>query len=180
MTLKISMKLFLLFCLTGIFPLVTFCQETHQVTFFDKVELTIPVSFTEMSKDDIQEKFTRGTPPDIVYSEEKGSPSVSISLKNNKISQESISEYVELIEKSITTPLPVTKIIGKGKELINDRNVGYIILVTPSANGDIYNYMFFTDLDKKLLLCNFSCMNNAVNKWEDIAKMIVNSLKIKQ
>jgi hypothetical protein len=173
------MKFLLLFCLACIFPTVIFSQEMQMVTFFDKkIELTVPALFAEMSKDDIQKRFSRGTPPDIVYSDKKGSPSISISLKNNKISQETIAEYVDLIEKSVTTPLPETKTIEKGKKVINERNVGYIILVTPSVNGEIYNYMFFTDVDNKLLICNFSCMNSALDKWEVLAKVIAASLKV--
>ena len=151
----------------------------QKVKFFDKkLELTIPALFTQMNKEDIQKRFSRGTSPDIVYSDKKGSPSISISLKNNKISQKTIAEYVDLIEKSITTPLPQAKTIEKGKKVINERNVGYIILVTPSANGEIYNYMFFTDFDNKLLICNFSCMNSDLDKWEAIAKIIAASLKV--
>ena len=173
------MKGFLLFILTYFSSIMLFAQEMQKVVLLDKrIELAIPKLFTEMSREDIQKKFIRGTPPDIVFSDSKGSPSISISLKNNKVSQETVSQYVDLIEKSITNPLPEAKTIGKGVKVINARNVGYIILITPSVNGEIYNYMFFTDLDKKLLLCNFSCMNRSVSEWGNIADSIISSLKV--
>ena len=146
--------------------------------FEKKVEIIIPLLFKEMNKEDIQKRFARGTPPNIVYADEKGSPSISISLKENPITQETISKFVDLIEKSITGPLPQTKTVEKGTKEINGRKVGYIAIITPSTNGDIYNYMFFTDFNKNLLLFNFSCMNRSFEEWNNTISSINSSLKI--
>ena len=169
---------FLVF-LACFFTLTVSAQEIRKVSLFEKrVELSIPELFAEMSKEDIQKRFSRGTPPDFVFADKKGSPSISITLRNNKITQQTVSQYVDLVEKSITGPLPETKTIEKGTKTINKRNLGYLILITPSLNGDIYNYMFFTDFDNKLLICNFNCMNRSVADWVDIAESIAASLNV--
>lgn len=168
-----------LFFLVCFFPLTASGQKITKVSLFEnKVELTIPELFSEMSKEDIQKRFNRGTPPDFVFAEKKGSPSISITLRNNKVSQETVAQYVDLVEKSIIGPLPEAKTIKKGTRTINNRKVGYLILITPSLNGEIYNYMFFTDFDNKLLICNFNCMNRSVGEWGDIAESITSSLTV--
>jgi hypothetical protein len=168
-----------LFFLACLFSLTVSAQETKKVSLFEnKVELTIPVSFPEMSKEDIQKRFNRGTPPDFVFADKKGSPSISVSLKNNKITQETVEQYVDLVENSITGPLPEAKTIKKGTRVVNKRKVGYLVIVTPAVNGDIYNYMFFTDSGNKLLICNFSCMNRSAAEWADTAELIASSLTI--
>ncbi|MBK8519377.1 MAG: hypothetical protein IPL54_00375 [Chitinophagaceae bacterium] len=99
-----------LFFLACFFSLTVSAQEKRKVSLFEnKVELTIPELFSEMSKEDIQKRFNRGTPPDFVFAEKKGSPSISITLRNNKITQETVAQYVDLIENSITGPLPEAK-----------------------------------------------------------------------
>ncbi len=169
----------ILFFLACFFSLAVTAQKNKKLLLFEsRVELMIPEFFSEMSKEDIQKRFNRGTPPDFVFAEMKGSPSISISLKNNKITQETVAQYVDLIENSITGPLPEAKTIKKGTRTINNRKVGYIILITPSANGEIYNYMFFTDFGNKLLLCNFNCMNRSVSEWADITESIASSLTV--
>ena len=168
-----------LFFFNLFFSLTVSAQENTKVSLFEnKVELTIPKLFPEMSKEDIQKRFNRGTPPDFVFGEKKGSPSISITLRSNRITQETVAQYVDLVEKSITGLLPEAKTIRKGTRTINKRKVGYVILITPSLNGEIYNYMFFTDFDNKLLICNFNCMNRSVAEWGDIAESIAFSLTV--
>lgn len=168
-----------LFFFNLFFSLTVSAQENTKVSLFEnKVKLTIPKLFPEMSKEDIQKRFNRGTPPDFVFAEKKGSPSISITLRSNRITQETVAQYVDLVEKSITGPLPEAKTIRKGTRTINKRKVGYVILITPSLNGEIYNYMFFTDFDNKLLICNFNCMNRSVAEWGDIAESIAFSLTV--
>ena len=168
-----------LFFFNLFFSLTVSAQENTKVSLFEnKVELTIPKLFPEMSKEDIQKRFNRGTPPDFVFAEKKGSPSISITLRSNRITQETVAQYVDLVEKSITGPLPEAKTIRKGTRTINKRKVGYVILITPSLNGEIYNYMFFTDFDNKLLICNFNCTKRSVAEWGDIAESIASSLTV--
>lgn len=173
------MQIKMLFFLTCFFSLTVSAQEKKKVSLFEnKVELTIPELFSEMSKEDIQKRFNRGTPPDFVFAEKKGIPSISITLRNNKITQETVAQYVNLVENSITGPIPEAKTLRKGTRTINKRKVGYVILVTPSLNGEVYNYMFFTDFGNKLLICNFNCMNRSVAEWGDIAESIASSLTV--
>lgn len=63
---------------------------------------------------------------------------------------------------------------------INGRKVGYLELVTPGLDTDIYNLMFFTDLDGRLLLCSFNCVIRDLEQWQDKAKEIMYSLRVEQ
>jgi len=62
---------------------------------------------------------------------------------------------------------------------INGRKVGYLEFITPVIDTDIYNLMFFTDLDGQLLLGTFNCTKRSIDEWQSTAKEIMNSLKIK-
>jgi hypothetical protein len=53
---------------------------------------------------------------------------------------------------------------------INGKEVGYLEFLTSAMDTEIYNLIFFTDLDGKLLLCTFNCTKKSIDEWSTIAK----------
>ena len=159
----------------------TFSQKMELKTILNnRVEILMPTSFKEMSKTAIKERFTRGTPPDAVFAEALGSPSLSFSLKDNPADSSVLDKYVDLVEESITAPLPNAKVFEKGVKYVSGKKIGYLIITTPAQYGEIYNNLFFTDLDGKFLLCSFSCMSRSLEDWKVAIDQIMWSFKIKQ
>lgn len=175
------LKLSALFICFLSYAISTQAQKMETKTLLnDKVEIKIPSSFKEMSKEAIKERFGKGgAPPDIVFAEAAGSPSLSFALKENPADSSVIDQYVDMVEKSITNPLPATKILDKGIKYVSGKKIGFLVMVTPAQYGEIYSNLFFTDLDGKFLLCSFSCMNRSVDEWKATIDQIVWSLKIK-
>ena len=145
----------------------------------DRVEIKIPSSFKEMSKESIKERFGRGgAPPDIVFAEAAGSPSLSFALKENPADSAVIAQYVDMVEKSITNPVPAARVLDKGTKYVSGKKIGYLVIITPAQHGEIYSNLFFTDLNGKFLLCSFSCMNRSVDEWKETIDQIIWSFKI--
>ena len=97
------------------------------------------------------------------------------SLLNDKVELKIPKDFVNTFE--IRYPSAEWK--DSGIKTINGKEVGYLELVTPAIDTEIYNLMFFTDLDGKLLLCTFNCTKKSIDEWTPTAKEIMNSLKIK-
>jgi len=144
----------------------------------DKVELKIPSAFQVMSDEILKIKYPSENRPELVYTNESGGINVALSLTANSASQESLSEVVD----QFTTVFKSASAIdwkGEGVNTINDRKVGYIEFVSPAMDTEIYNLLFFTDLDGKLLICTFNCVKKNMKEWKTTAKEIMNSLRIK-
>jgi hypothetical protein len=90
-----------------------------------------------------------------------------------------IPDYKNNLVKTFKNSYPSAQWKENGLKTVNGKIVGYLELVTPAIDTEIYNLIFFTDLDGKLLLCAFNCTKKSIDEWSPIAKEIMNSLKIK-
>ncbi len=79
---------------------------------------------------------------------------------------------------SFKTSIPSAKWVSSGVKVINGRKVGYLELVTPAIDQEIYNLMFFTDVNGKLFLATFNCLEKERSTWQHTAHQILNSLKV--
>jgi hypothetical protein len=156
----------------------TFDLET-KLFFNDKVELKIPKEFEIMSEELMKIKYPSDRRPTLVYSNESGGINVAINLTQNKASQEMIPDYKDNLVKTFKNSYPSAQWKENGLKTVNGKIVGYLELVTPAIDTEIYNLIFFTDLDGKLLLCAFNCTKKSIDEWSPTAKEIMNSLKIK-
>lgn len=145
----------------------------------DKVELKVPKEFDIMSEELIKMKYPSERRPTLVYSNESGGINVALNLTQNQASQQLIPAYKDNFVKTFKNLYPSAEWKNSGVNTINGRKVGYLELVTPAMDTEIYNLMFFTDLDGKLLLCTFNCTKKSIEEWTPTAKEIMNSLKIK-
>lgn len=144
----------------------------------DKVELRIPAEFDIMSEELLKMKYPSERRPTLVYSNESGEINIALNLTQNQASQQLIPTYKDNLVKTFKNLYPTAEWISSGVENINGKKVGFLELVTPAINTEIYNLMFFTDLDGNLLLCSFNCTKKNVEEWKPTAKKIMNSLKI--
>ena len=145
----------------------------------NKVELKIPKNFDIMSEELMRLKYPSERRPTLVYSNESGGINVALNLTQNKASQDLIFAYKDNFVKTFKNLYPSAEWKDSGVKTINGKKVGYIELITPAIDTKIYNLMFFTDLDGKLLLCTFNCTKKSINEWTPTAKEIMNSLKTK-
>jgi len=160
----------------------SFTQETELVTmsfFENKIELKIPGSFDIMSEEMMKIKYPSERRPTIIYTNESGGINVALNLTQNEANQEIIKPYLDNFVQTFKNLYPSAEWIGSGVKEIDDRKVGYLELITPAIDTEIYNLMFFTNLDGKLLLCTFNCTKSDIDEWQPTAKIIMNSLKIK-
>ena len=118
----------------------------------DRIELGVPKGFEIMSEEIMKIKYPSSQRPNLVFTNELTSVNVALSLTQNDASQELITPYVDNFVKSFNSQFPTADWKDKGTKMINGRKVGFIKVITPAVDTDIYNVMFFTDLDGKLLL----------------------------
>jgi len=145
----------------------------------DKVELKIPKDFDIMSEELMKLKYPSERRPTLVYSNESGGINVALNLTQNQASQQLIPAYQDNFVQTFKNLYPSAEWKDSGVKMINGKKVGFLELVTPAMDTEIYNLMFFTDLDGKLLLCTFNCTKESIDEWTPIAKEIMNSMKIK-
>ena len=145
----------------------------------NKIELKIPKGFEVMSEELINLKYPSERRPTIVYSNESGGINVALNHTENKASQEMIPKFHENFVRLFKQIYPSAEWKDDGVKTINNKEIGYLELITPAIDTEIYNLIFFTDLDHKLLICTFNCTKKNIEEWTPAAKEIMNSLRVK-
>lgn len=145
----------------------------------DKVELAIPSEFDIMSEEMMKVKYPTERRPNLVFTNESGGINVALNLTKNQANQTVIPAIQENFEKTFKNAYPSAEWKNKGIKEINGRQVGFLELVTRAIDTEIYNLIFYTDLDGMLLLCTFNCTKKDMDEWTPTAHEILNSLRLK-
>ncbi|WBA40292.1 hypothetical protein [Hymenobacter canadensis] len=167
-------------CLFALFLLsaATAGIELEEKILLDKkVSLKIPKGFEVMQEEMLKAKYPAERRPTLVYTNASGGINVALNITANKASQELMPAYQENFRQTFTKLYPSAKGMQSGVEEVNGRKVGFIELVTPAVDTEIYNLIFFTDVDGQLLLCTFNCTVKDQVAWQPTAKEIMASLK---
>jgi len=173
-TIKIAVVAFL------VMSFATFVIDLEVKSLMDgKIELKIPKDFKIMSKEMLELKYPRGNPPTLVYTNESGGINVAMNHTKSKATQDNLGEFKEYLVKTFKSGFPSAEWKDTGFEVINGKKVGYIEVITPAIDTKIYNLLFFTDVDGRLMLCTFNCTEKSIGEWAPVAKEIMGSLKVK-
>ncbi len=80
---------------------------------------------------------------------------------------------------SYKTRSPTTEIEDEGVSTINGKKIGYFTMISQALDQPIYNHIFLTDCEEKLLVGIFNCLEKDKAVWKTVAEQIVYSLKVK-
>jgi hypothetical protein len=145
----------------------------------NRITLKVPKEFDIMSEEMTKLKYPSERRPTLVYSNPSGGINVALNLTQNRANQQLIEPYKENLVQTFKKLYPSAEWKSSGVNTVNGRKVGYMELVTPAIDTEIYNLIFFTDVDGKLLLCTFNCTKKSISEWTPVAKEIMNSLTVK-
>jgi hypothetical protein len=144
----------------------------------NKIEIKLPNDFKIMSEELARLKYPSERRPTIIYTNESGGINIAFNITESEINQDKIEFFTEELHKYFKNLYPSADWKNYGVKVINKRKIGYLELVTPAIDTEIYNLIFFTNLDGKLVLCTFNCTKKNMSEWEIIAKEIMNSFKV--
>ena len=143
----------------------------------NKIELLLPKDWKPMSEALVQKKYPGPRPPSLVYSDITGSVSIAFNHTDSKASPDVLDKYKEALKAGLMNAYPDAVWEKEAITEINGKKVGVFEVFTETADDKIYNYMVFTDVEGRLMICSFNCTENRLKTWKPVAQQIVNSLK---
>ena len=145
----------------------------------NKVEILMPKEWKPMSEELIKRKYPGTHPPQLVYSDVSGGISLAFNHTDTKASPAILEKHREVLKTSLENAYPHSLWEEEGIKEINGKKVGFFRLITDTPNDRIYNYIVFTDLDGKLLICSFNCVEKKLKDWKPVAQEIMNSMSFR-
>lgn len=155
-------------------------KDLEKRTILDgKVEILIPKEFQLMSADMLDLKYKGANRPKVVFTDEDATVNIAFSLLPYDANPTQIEGFKDAIKNSYKNAFPDATWEADGIKIINGKNVGYIKLLTNSLDQKVYNSLFITDCEGKLLIGTFNCTENLLAEWKDTSEIIIESVKIK-
>lgn len=143
----------------------------------ERVEILIPKGFEVMSEQQMDFNYAKAqSRPSVIYTN-SNEASIAFTYTETAADQDMIQMYADNFYKTYTKQFKGAKWFSNGVKEINGRKVGYMELMKPELGHEVYNLVFFTDVEDKLLLCNFTCADRQKPEWEAIAKQIMGSFR---
>lgn len=143
-----------------------------------KVEVLVPKAFKIMDAEMLALKYPskQGT-AFLVYTDEDATVNIAFEHLPNKATLQDLPAIKQVFEQQFNQP----QIDFKKGEIknINGRDFIVIEMITPAIDTEVYNLMFVTSLDGKLLMGTFNCTVEKMQEWQPLAEQILSSVKVK-
>lgn len=156
-----------------------FIDLEKRILVDNRIEILVPKDFKEMSKELISIKYPGNNRPKLILTDEAGTTNIAFNLLENRADSTLIETYKDLFTAAYKNKFPSATWISDGVTRINGRKVGFIQLITDGLDQEIFNYLFFTDSNGKLLLGTFNCLEKDMETWQPLSERIVSSLKVR-
>ncbi|MCD2425921.1 hypothetical protein LQ567_24270 [Niabella pedocola] len=141
-----------------------------------KIKVSVPVSFTEMSVDRIAVKYPNaGNRPDLAYANRKGNVNIAFTYTAMPMEQNDLNQVRDRLALQLQSTNPTNF-----RSRIEEINSSYYVVFefeSLAKDARIYNLMFLTDVDGKLLLGTFNCVDALKSEWQLRAKEILSSIR---
>jgi hypothetical protein len=146
----------------------------------NRIEMLIPKHFKQMSAEMLDLKYPKSSSrPTFVLTNETGGVNVGLNHMSNPANPTLIESYKNMVKAQFEKAFPTAIWKGDGVRTINGKQVGYVKFIADAIDQKVYNYIFLTDLDDKLLCGTFNCVERLLPEWEKASEEIVNSLRVK-
>lgn len=143
----------------------------------DKLEIAIPATFDKMSAEMQREKYPNSKPSQLVYTDSRGSINIALSQTANDVKDKQIAEAKDNLKNAVKASAKEWYQDGVAK--VNGKNIAYLEFLSDAADSRVYNHMMLLEADHKLLIISFNCMEKDKQDWQPMAKVIMNSIKVK-
>lgn len=145
------------------------------VLYNDKLRLSVPDYFVEMSSEMKHAKYPRGNSPDVVYTDEDGAANVALNYTTTAVPDNNITALQNRMLQQLQAANPID--LTTRTETINGSEFVIFEFMSQAIDTRVYNLMFLTELDGRMLLGTFNCTESLKKEWLSGAKEILFSVR---
>ncbi len=143
-----------------------------------RLSVILPDNFNLMEESMIDLKYPiKSERPKVIYTDFNGEINIAFNFTENKIKSEDLIAVKNSIVHEFSQ-IPSITILSTEMRPINERNFLFVEFISPALDDDVYNLMFGTNLEGRLLIGTFNCTVGHREKWEPVGKSIINSIKV--
>ncbi|BFH17785.1 hypothetical protein WJ0W_001792 [Paenibacillus melissococcoides] len=143
-----------------------------------KIRVLLPKTFHQMSPQAAAMKYPSERRPELIYTNDNASINIAFNHTEHNVMEAEIEEFTVSMIHILRRMQPILQWYEDGVKDIHGKRVGYCEFLAPSLNVNVYNLMFFAELEQTALLCTFNCSEEEMKHWQPIARGLMDSLVI--
>lgn len=152
-------------------------QVIDQSMMEGKITFRMPRLFSIMDPELASLKYPSERRPNIIYTDESTTINLAFNAIQYALSDEEVEDFRDDMAEALEQAQPSAQWMEKEMAVINDKAIGFIEVITPALDGNIYNLMFFSALDDQALIGTFNCMEEDMETWRPIARSMMETLQ---
>ncbi len=142
-----------------------------------KITLRMPKLFSIMLPELASLKYPSERRPNIIYTDESTTINLAFNMTPHALTEAGVAEFQENMIDVLEQAQPSAEWLDTDVTEINDKTIGFIEVITPAIDGDIFNLMFFASIDGQALIGTFNCMEEDFEDWRPIARAMMETLQ---
>ncbi len=152
--------------------------EVMGQSFLDgKMSIRMPNLFSEMSTELASLKYPSERRPNLIYTDESSTINLAFNLTPHRLTEEGVAAFQENMIDILEQAQPSADWLDTDVLTIDEKSVGFLEIITPAIDGDIFNLMFFVSIEGQALIGTFNCMEDDLETWRPIARAMMESLQ---
>lgn len=149
-----------------------------QELFDGKLIFRMPKLFSIMPQELVELKYPSVHRPNIIYTDESTTVNLTFNMTEHDLKESELEEFQIELMQVLGKSQPTAEFLENKILEINKKQFGYIEVITPSFDGNVYNLMFQTSVDGKALMGSFNCLEEDMGTWRPVAKAMLDTIKI--
>jgi len=142
-----------------------------------KMTIRMPKLFSKMSTELAALKYPSDRRPNLIYTDESSSINLAFNLTPHRLKEEGVAAFQENMIDILEQAQPSADWLDTDVLKIDEKTVGFLEIITPAIDGDIFNLMFFASIEGIALIGTFNCMEDDLETWRPIARAMMESLR---
>lgn len=143
-----------------------------------RLTLRMPKAFSIMHPDLVDIKYPSVHRPNIIYTDETSTINFTLNMTEHDLNESQLEEFQFALMDMLGKTQPTAEFIENKILEINGNQFGYIEVITPAFDGNIYNLMFHTTINGKALMGTFNCMEEDMDDWQVVGKAMLDTIQI--
>lgn len=149
-----------------------------QVLLDGKLTLRMPKAFSIMHPDLVALKYPSVHRPNIIYTDESTTINLTFNMTTHDLTESQLEEFQFALMDMLGKAQPTANFLENEIKEIHEKPFGYIEVITPTIDSNVYNLMFSTSINGKALMGTFNCLEEDMDTWRPVAKAILETIKI--
>lgn len=153
--------------------------DLHSKVLLDnKLKMLFPRNFKLMDTEMLNLKYpVQSKQPTLVYTDREGEINIAFNYTNSNIKVDDLSKIKASMINQFEQ-ISTISLIDSDLKNINGNQFFIVKFYSQAIDTEVYNLMFGTELDGRLLIGTLNCTVTHLPEWQPIADKIINSIEV--